>query len=74
MIQLHGLFDVLKTLYGAVILWFDHFLDSGQKFVKFFVGFLENLKTSKGHSEIIWPLRIRQIHGIFWKFVVMKFA
>jgi hypothetical protein len=48
---------VLKTLYGAVILWFDHFLDSGQKFVKFFVGFLENLKTtSKRYSEIIWPL------------------
>ena len=28
----------------------------GQKFVKFFVVFLENLKTSKRHSETIWPL------------------
>ena len=26
----------------------------GQKFVKFFVGFLENLKKSKSHSEINW--------------------
>ena len=33
--------------YSAFILWFDHFLDSGQIFVKFFVGFLENLKKSK---------------------------
>ena len=40
----------------AFILWFDHFLDSGQKFVKNFVGFLENLKKSKRHSEINWPL------------------
>ena len=30
-----------------------HFLVSGQKFVKIFVCFLENLKTSKRHSEII---------------------
>ena len=28
----------------------------GQKFVKFFVGFLENLRLSKRHSEINWPL------------------
>ena len=53
---LYGLFNVLKTLYGAFILWFYHFLDSGQKFVKFFGFFLENLKISKRHSEIIWPL------------------
>ena len=51
-----GLFNVLKTLYGAVILWFDHLLDSGAEICQIFVGFLENLKTSKIHSEIIWPL------------------
>ena len=28
----------------------------GQKFVKFFVGFLEYLRLSKRHSEINWPL------------------
>ena len=38
--------------YSAFILWSDHFLDSGQKFVKFFVGFLENLKKSKRRSDI----------------------
>ena len=41
---------------SAFILWFDHFLDSGQKFVKCFVSFLENQKKSKRHSEINWPL------------------
>ena len=35
----------------------DTFQILGQKFVKFFVGFLENLKTSKRHSEIIRPLK-----------------
>ena len=29
----------------------------GQKFVKFFVGFLENLRLSKTHSENNWPLK-----------------
>ena len=36
--------------YSAFTLWFDHFLDTGadrQKFVKFFVGFLKNLKNQK---------------------------
>ena len=61
MLWLYGLFNVLKTLYGAVILWFDHFLDSGQKFVKFFVGFFGKFKTSKRHSEINWPLDIKKI-------------
>ena len=28
----------------------------GQKFVKFFVGFLENLRLSIRHFEIYWPL------------------
>ena len=32
------------------------FYTLGQKFVKFFVGFLENLRLSKRHSEINWPL------------------
>ena len=32
------------------------FLFFGQKSVKFSGGFLENLKNSKRHSEIIWPL------------------
>ena len=39
--------------YSAFIIWFGHFLDSGQKFVKFFVGILENLQIKKRHSEII---------------------
>ena len=30
----------------------------GQKFVKFFVGILENLRLSERHSEINWPLVI----------------
>ena len=47
---LYGLFSVLKTLYGAVILWFDHFLDSGAEICQILVGFLENLKTSERHS------------------------
>ena len=29
---------------------------SGQKSIKFLGGILENLQTSKGHSEINWPL------------------
>ena len=28
----------------------------GQKSVKFFGGFVENLKFQKGHSDINWPL------------------
>ena len=48
---------MLKRHYGAVILWFDHFLDSGAEFVKFFVVFFENLKNSKRRSEINWPLK-----------------
>ena len=32
---------------SAFILWYDHFLDSGQKFVKFFVVFLENSRHQK---------------------------
>ena len=36
----------------------------GQKFVKFFVGVLENLKKSKRHSEINWPLTSKEN----WKF------
>ena len=28
----------------------------GQKYVKNFIGFLEDLKTPKIHSEINWPL------------------
>ena len=38
----------------------------GQKFVKFFVGFLENLRLSKRHSETNWPLarsKSQQHHG-----------
>ena len=34
----------------------DHVLDSREKFIKFWVGFLKKLKTPKSHSEIIWPL------------------
>ena len=36
----------------------------GQKFVKFFDAFLENLRLSKRHSEINWPLKdLYQIQG-----------
>ena len=42
--------------YSAFIIWFDHFLHSGAEICQFFVGFLENLKKSKRHSEINWPL------------------
>ena len=38
----------------------------GQKFVKFFVAFLENFKTSKRHSEIIWPLAVSPPPPLFW--------
>ena len=56
--RLYGLFNVLKTLYGAVILWFDHFLDSAAEICQIFCClFLEYLKTSKRHSDraVIWP-------------------
>ena len=43
-----------RCFYFVVLITFDIL---GQKLVKFFVGFLENLKTSKRHSEIIWPLK-----------------
>ena len=39
----------------------------GQKFVKFFVGFLENLRLSKRRSEINWPLGRNQK-----KFLLLK--
>ena len=38
---------------SAFILLFDHFLDSGAEICQFFCCFLENLQTSKRHSEII---------------------
>ena len=41
--------------------WFDHFLVSRAEICQNFVVFLENLKTSKRHSEIIWPL----VTGLF---------
>ena len=36
--------------------WLITFYILGQKFVKFFVVFLENLRLSKRQSEINWPL------------------
>jgi hypothetical protein len=36
----------------------------GQKFVKFFVGYLENLRLSKRHSEINWPLGIQMAQAL----------
>ena len=50
-----GVFNVLKALHRAIILWFDHFLDSGAEICQILYCFLENLKTSKRHSKIIWP-------------------
>ena len=41
------LYGLLTEFVITFILWFYHSLDSGQKFVKFFVGFLENLKKIK---------------------------
>ena len=37
--------------YSAFIIWFGHFLDSGQKFVKFFVSFF--WKIQKNHKDIL---------------------
>ena len=42
--------------YSTFILWFDHFLDSGAEIFQIFHCFLRNLKKSKRHSEINWPL------------------
>ena len=52
----YGLFNVLKTLDGAVIFWFDHFLDSGAEIFQMFHCFSGKFKKSKRHSEINWPL------------------
>ena len=41
---------------GAFISWFDCFSESGSEICQILVGFWENFKTSKRHSEIIWPL------------------
>ena len=54
---LYGLFNVLKTLYGAVILWFEHFLDFWAEICQIFRWFFGKFKKSKRHSEIIWPLQ-----------------
>ena len=53
---LYGLFNVLKTLYGAFILWFDHFLDSWAEICQIFRWFFGKFKIPKRHSEINWPL------------------
>ena len=37
----------LKTLYGAIILWFDHFLDSGVGICQIFCWFLWKFKNIK---------------------------
>ena len=50
-IRLYGLFNVLKTLKSAFILWFDHFLNSRAE-----IGILVQTMTPKGHFEIKWPL------------------
>ena len=42
--------------FGAFILWFDHFLDSGAEICQIFCWFFGKFKTSKRHSEINWPL------------------
>ena len=55
---LYGLFGVLKTLYGAVILWSDHFLDSWAEIHQIFaLVFFWKFKTPKSQSEINWPLK-----------------
>ena len=38
----------------------------GQKFVKFFIGFLENLRLSKRHSEINWPLALLELMSFLY--------
>jgi len=46
--------NVERTLYKVPLIeLFDRFLDSGAEICKIFIDFLENLKTSKRHSEII---------------------
>ena len=57
-IGLYGLFCVLKTLYGAVTLWFDHFLDTWVEICQIFWWVFGNSMTPKRHSEINWPLDV----------------
>ena len=45
-----------RCFYFVVLITFDIL---GKKFVKFFVGFLENFRLLKIHSEIDWPLHGR---------------
>ena len=47
-----GYLNVLKTLYGAFILWFDHFLDSGAEICQIFCWFFGKIKTPRSHFEI----------------------
>ena len=50
---------IWATYWIIVPLFYDltTFYILGQKFVKFVIGFLENSKKSKRHSEINWPLK-----------------
>ena len=48
--------------YSAIILWFDHFLDSEAEICQIFRWFFGKLKKkSEWHSEINWPLQIEKM-------------
>ena len=68
---LYGLFNVLKTLYGTVILWFEHFLNFWAEICQIFWCFFGKFKKSKRHSEIIWPLvhtyKIEHFFHFLWR-------
>ena len=68
--QRHTLATLIQIMYKLYwILWFvdlTTFYILGEIFVKFFVGFLENLRLSKRHSEINWPLHVKYYGDMRW--------
>ena len=58
---------------SAFILWFDHFLDSGEEVCRWFFGKLK--KKSKRHSEVNWPLKdmVLDVDPDFYNVVTCKF-
>jgi hypothetical protein len=50
---------------------FDHFLDSRAEICQIFRWFFGKFKKSKRHSEINWPLKVRQIWNDFFKLTIL---
>ena len=69
---LYNVFNTLNSPYNHVnyivrrkylyFVYFTTFWILGQKFVKSFFWFFGKFKTSKGHSEINWPLKNEKIN------------